>query len=304
MSESDTLIPKSPDRKNDRKNEPINQSTNILLVSRLQSLQSMSNANFMISLFCLIYFGINVTLFYCNYCIDKNSVDKNSVDDKDPPISDEAFHLIEFWATFLFTIVEAFAIIQTPKALITIYENPLVLKVILFINIVATLVPALLVTINLEDFEVLSHELEYLNEITMSFVDLVFFYSLCKKPNQDTAASDDLSSMYVAIGACFIAIIQLGLYNGFGQNEDGDMNGERLAHYIEFIFACISSTITFLFSLDNMFVTDKEISEILYGSHKDCVSCSSQRSVLHQPGYEAIRAQPGKEKEKDKCGMV
>ena len=295
MSESDSLIPKIPENKN----EPINQSTNILLISRLQSLRSMSIANFMISLFCLIYFGVNLTLLYCNFCNANNS--------KDKPLSDVVFHLTEFWATFLFTIVEAFAIIQTPKALKNIYENPVALKVILFMNIVVTLVPALLVTFNLEVFEVLSHELEYLNEITMSFVDLVFLYSLCQKPNQNTAISNDTMSVYIAIGSCTIAVIQLGLYNGFGQNEDGDMKGEIIAHYCEFFFEMVSSMITFWFTLDNMIETDKEISAILYGSHKDCVSCKSQRLVHHQLGYKAIprsvkSRDPGEVK--NKCGMV
>ena len=164
----------------------------------------------------------------------------------------------------------------------------MVLKVILFLNIVVTLVPALLVTFNLEFFEVLSHELEYLNEITMSFVDLVFLYSLCQTTNQNGAISNDTVSVYIAIGSFIIAIIQLGLYNGFGQNENGDMKGEIIAHYCEFIFEMGSSMITFWFTLDNMIEIDQEISAILYGNHEDCVSCRSQRSIHHQPVYEAI----------------
>lgn len=38
---------------------------------------------------------------------------------------------------------------------------------------VMTLGPALLVTLNLEEFEILSHEIEYGNELTMAFIDLV-----------------------------------------------------------------------------------------------------------------------------------
>ena len=131
MNEKDSLLLET----SDNSKEPINQSTNVLLVSRLQSLQSISKANFAIALLCLVYFGINSTLLYCNYCISVATPHG-----QDPPISDEAFHLTEFWATFIFAIIEAFALVQTPKPLATIYENTMVLKSILFMNIVATLV--------------------------------------------------------------------------------------------------------------------------------------------------------------------
>ena len=58
---------------------------------------------------------------------------------------------------------------QTPKHLVSTVQSPRLLKIILFANVVMTLVPAVMVSINLDEFEILAHELEYCSEITMSF---------------------------------------------------------------------------------------------------------------------------------------
>ena len=65
-------------------------------------------------------------------------------------------------------VLEVISLVSTPKSLLSIYANPLILKLIMFFNIVATLVPALLVSLNLERFEIISHEIEYVNELTVS----------------------------------------------------------------------------------------------------------------------------------------
>lgn len=210
---------------------------------------------------------------------------RSDATDDDPPISDLTFHLSEFWATFLFAIVEAFALVCTPKSMLNIYENPLMLKLVLFFNIVATFVPALMVTINLELYEIISHELEYLNEITMSFVDLVLLWSLVRRIGEDgssggssegTFGRDARASLVMTLVAMLVAIIQLGVYNGMGRTPDGDMVGEAAAHYLEFLFSIISSLITFWFTMDNKFIADKEVGQILYGRHQDCRLCADQ----------------------------
>ena len=56
-------------------------------------------------------------------------------------------------------------------------------KVLLFFDVVATFCPAVLVTLNLEEFETIAHQIEYLNELTMAFVNLVLLASLLRKPD-------------------------------------------------------------------------------------------------------------------------
>eukprot|EP00566_Odontella_aurita_P019963 CAMPEP_0113528598 /NCGR_PEP_ID=MMETSP0015_2-20120614/1931_1 /TAXON_ID=2838 /ORGANISM="Odontella" /LENGTH=291 /DNA_ID=CAMNT_0000427143 /DNA_START=191 /DNA_END=1063 /DNA_ORIENTATION=- /assembly_acc=CAM_ASM_000160 len=237
--------------------QPLNVSTNVLLVYRLDEMRHLENVNFALAMMCLAYCGINITLVGVNYV--------NSHNDH-PPVSDKVYHLIEFWGTFFFAVVECISLTSTPKSLLRIYYNPIVLKLILFFNIVATLLPALLVSMNLEEFEIISHQVEYLNELTMSFVDLVLLWSLCQFKS---------ANIIMAGISSIVAIVQLAVYNGMGRTDDGDMVGEVPAHYLEFAFEIISSLIAFWFCMDNKFVAAKEIGLILYGSHRDCNICGA-----------------------------
>ena len=94
------------------------------------------------------------------------------------------FHILEFLGTFVFSVVTCISLTSTPKSILNIYDNPLTLRLVLFFNIVAASVPAILVMLNYEYFEIVSHEIEYLNEVTMSFVDLVLLWSLCSIEGQ------------------------------------------------------------------------------------------------------------------------
>ena len=65
------------------------------------------------------------------------------------------------------------------------------------------------------------------------------------------------------------------------------MVGEYAAHYCEFAFEIISSMIAFLFCMDSKTTIDRELDQILYGSHKDCGVCEGQSSYvkLEQASY-------------------
>jgi hypothetical protein len=178
------------------------------------------------------------------------------------------FHILEFLGTFVFSVVTCISLTSTPKSILNIYDNPLTLRLVLFFNIVAASVPAILVMLNYEYFEIVSHEIEYLNEVTMSFVDLVLLWSLCSIEGQT-------STVWMASIASFISLVQLAVYNCMGRTEDGDMAGEVPAHFLEFSFEIISSLIAFWFCMDNKYVCGKEIGEILYGTHEYCNICDA-----------------------------
>ena len=234
----------------------LNTSQNVLLVYRLDEMRSLERVNFTLAISCLVYCGINIALIIVNYV--------NSQNQENPPISERAFHLLEFWATFCFAIVTCISLTSTPKSILNIYNNPMTLRLVLFFNIVASSMPAMLMSLNTEYFEVLSHQIEYLNELTMSFIDLVLLWSLCKFEG---------ANAIMAVIASVVACIQLAIYNGMGRTDDGEMIGEVPAHFLEFTFGIISSLIGFAFCMDNKFVCKKEIGQILYGTHIDCTIC-------------------------------
>lgn len=259
----------------------LNYSDNVLLAYRAQSLKNISTLNFIAAILCLCYCGLNIALLWFNY---ENQ--KAKLTGKEAPVTQLTFHLSEFWGTFGFALVELFALMQTPKSLVSTVNNPRLLKVIVFLNVVFTLIPALLVTVNMETFEVLCHEIEYCSEITMSFVELVLLWSLLRRSRRDDedtlmidgdrgAPDDSQPSLSLSVIALMISVLQLGIYNGLGRTHAGDMKGEITAHYCEFTFQIISSMITFWFTLDNMFIADDELAQILYGSHEDCKVCAT-----------------------------
>eukprot|EP00984_Skeletonema_dohrnii_P006244 scaffold2244_cov105-Skeletonema_dohrnii-CCMP3373.AAC.3 len=239
----------------------LNSSQNVLLVYRLNEMRSLERVNFTLAIACLVYCSINIALIIVNHV--------NSQNPEDPPISEKAFHLLEFWATFCFAIVTTISLTATPKSILNIYNNPLTLRLVLFFNIVASAMPAMLMTLNTEYFEVMSHQIEYLNELTMSFIDLVLLWSLCKFEG---------ANAIMAVIASIVACVQLAIYNGMGRTDDGEMIGEVPAHFLEFTFGIISSLIGFAFCMDNKFVCKKEIGQILYGTHVDCTICRASFS--------------------------
>ena len=259
--------------------EPINHSSNVLLLHRLNELTTQSCVNFTLAILSLVYIGVNIV------CIPLNALNNNDDDcgEEDSvfiarcgsPVSDYVFHNVEFWATFAFAVVEAVALVYSPKSITNIYENPLVLKTVLFFDIAAAFVPAFLVALNLERFETVSHEMEYSNEITMTFVDMVLLTSLIRSAHaRGDLGADKLSGSILSTGgmvavSALIAIVQMSIYNGMGETEDGGKIGEKAAHYCEFSFEIISAVITFWFCMDNKLIADETIRTIV-DNHDHC----------------------------------
>jgi len=133
---------------------------------------------------------------------------------------------------------------------------------------------ASLVSINLEKFEIPSHELEYANEVTMAFIDIVLFMSLLRRAaGQEGAAGtkerrDALGACLPATLAMGVAMFQLAIYNCLGWT-DGESHGEQLAHYCEFVFGILSAGITFSFTMDSKLVADARMKSILESIGED-----------------------------------
>ena len=103
---------------------PINTSSNVLLLYRMNELQHLGRVNFGLAVGTLLYLATNVVLFTFN------AMDRNDDACGDPegikyarcgsPVSPLQFHIYEFWAGFLFACIEAVS--YTHLTLPTIYS--------------------------------------------------------------------------------------------------------------------------------------------------------------------------------------
>jgi len=206
----------------------------------LRRLSTKSIMNFVLSLSCLMYVAVNVVCFIMN-CCSKEFRHRHSL----------VFHLLEFWATFFFSIISLLVFTFTPKAISSFYRRPFYLKLILFMNVVFTLVPAVLLTVDKPTFEVMSHELEYVVGMLQALMDIAMLYAIAKSVSIRTLGP---------VFFLFLAIVQIIIYNFCA-------NGEQIAHFIEFIFEILTASITFSFCVDNKFYADNKICESF---HYDC----------------------------------
>jgi hypothetical protein len=231
----------------------MNTSPNVLVLYRLQDLQRVANINLWLAFLCLFCCGVYLVLMYLNFKMHQANP---------PSITPKTFHVIEFWTTCIYAVTEAHALVTTPKTMLTIYQNPTRLKLLLFFNVVAALIPAVLVTLDLTTFEHLAHEIEFFNEIGISFVTMVLLLSLLRKQQTEPKV------LGFGILSIVIACTTFLTYN-FGSKEN--------AHYFEFVFSLATALITFWFCMDNRFVAEMEIGQILFGQHDTtCEFCQSQ----------------------------
>lgn len=226
----------------------------VFVADRLSRLDDLSLKNFNLSILCLVYIGVNLVCFILN-SMPGPWRHKHAL----------TFHLLEFWATFGFSCVQVYALTFSPRSFVSMYNKPIVLKMVVVFNVVASFVPAVLVSISLSSFEVVAHELEYFNEITMAFVDLVFFASLVRSSACSWTLDGAIGQLVATMLALLIAITQLCVYNLLGGPSGGA--GEQIAHYFEFVFEILSAIISFLFCMDNKLMCDDTLRQLLKMQH-------------------------------------
>ncbi|CAB9511879.1 expressed unknown protein [Seminavis robusta] len=253
----------------------MHETSNVLLQYTLQDLDRRAECNFWLGLICLGVCAVNVVLVYLNYVLKHAH--------PPPQVSHRTFHLLEFWTSCIYAIAETFALVMSPKTMLHIYKKPNLLKLLLFFNVVNSMVPALLMTLDFEYFEKLCHELEFINSFTLSFITMILLASLLhleeQPPNGVVAAvqnntsdtQSDTSSIVMVLIACLVAACNFIVYNA---------HYTAAAHYLEFGFQIFVSLITFWFCMDNRFVAQMEIGQILYGRHEHCIFCQIKEQEL------------------------
>jgi len=192
------------------------------------------------------------------------------------------FHNLEFWATFVFSVTEVIAVRYSPRNEEVLTQYPEVLKFTLGLNVGLALVSASLVAINLERFEVPSHQIEYAHSTLAAAIDVILILSLVRSDDGMLAVKAKEGqrtwAQYAGISfsvLCVVAsITQIALYNGLGIDEEGYPAGETPAHYLEFSFDFVSAVILYWFCIDNAFRCDVEQSRILVLEDRDMVKLS------------------------------
>jgi hypothetical protein len=131
-----------------------------------------------------------------------------------------------------------------------------------------------------EYFEKVAHEIEYVNEFSLSLVSFILLGSLLGTPKKDNddeyikPPSNGSSSLWlVSMSSVVVAAITLGVYN---------LGHEEYAHYLEFAFNICTCLITFWFCMDNRFVAELELGQILFGMHRDCNLCRASETEFRR----------------------
>lgn len=221
----------------------VGNSSNVLLLYQLQTLRMQYWVNFFLSLFCLLFIGINIVLLILN-----------AIDDEEMKF---LFHMLEFWATFVFSLVDVFALVFAPKSLGAIFYRPIILKILVAASVCISFVPALLMTIDIDRFEFACHNTEYAADFTMAMVDMILFYSMVR-----TNAPLQKQS-YLTLGIIVLtglsSIIALVVYNVLREGAFG----EQVAHFMEFTLNIMNAGMIFWFVSDNRFLLENWIFHML-----------------------------------------
>lgn len=214
-----------------------------LVVSQftIQRLAMKSCINFFLAILCLVYVAVNVV------CLIMNSFPHSFRHNHAV-----SFHLMEFWATFAFSIVSLSSFVVSRRPM---YQDPVVLKLLLFMNIVFSAVPAILVTESLETFEIMSHEMEYFVGCLQAIMDIVILHIIAGP------GSRSLSVIFL-----LMALAQVIVYNF-------SPNGEQISHFLEFSFEIGTATILFLFCVDNKLISDGLLCELLHQGRHNVQYC-------------------------------
>lgn len=239
-------------------------------VDEMQNLRFQSTVNLVLGLCATAFSAICLVLIILNRLVKECNEDEGCV----KPTSELNFHLLEFWSYFLFNVTNVFVLAFSNRIGGPSKKHfPLVFKVMVFINISASLICATMISINLEVFEVAAHELDYANELTMAFIDSIFLLTFLR--SQSSMLARSVAALAGAVGLS-TAIIQLSIYNGLGW-EDGSPNGEVAAHYFEFSLGMLVGLVTASFAFDNKFRCDSRLEELLAlsGVDVEVVECAS-----------------------------
>ena len=241
--------------------QPLRHETNVLVLARLNLLHRLSDINLFLALASITYFAICLTLLLVTAWPVQHLV------------SGDVFHQLDFGSTFAFSIVEVLTLLYSPERRFT---NPTLLRALMFFSVCSTFVALLLVLLNRAVFEVIAHNIDYVNDFTVALIDSLLVSTVVRSPavhpgvdlkRGSVAQQCQAYGKQLAVMATFVPLMlssaQILLYNCLGVDLRGHLLGEQAAHGVEFVFDCIASAISFWFCLDSKHLVDELTRQIM-----------------------------------------
>ena len=231
-------------------NVPLRHESNVLVPVRIHHLSTMSTMNLWLALASVVYCAVNIV------CITFVAIEDAT--------SEQIFHNLEFTATLLFSFVQLLTVFYSPsRSDSLLMDRPWLLKGVVFLNLVLNIIPAILIYVNLELFEVPAHQMEYVNTVISALIDVLLTVHLLTTYFQAGSTSKLWIQLSVIVIPLLVAIAILAVYSGQGFDAEGNAIGESNTHYLEFSFEILSSIITFSFCMDSKLLGDAAIKDLL-----------------------------------------
>lgn len=161
------------------------------------------------------------------------------------------FHNLDFLGSLVFAIVEAMALIY---AEIIVFGEPRFFLV--FFNVGLTFVAAALFLIKADYWEITSHWIEFSAQVFLTSIDLVFITAQFKD-NSNPLYKYRYFEIILVIILLISSIIKLFIYGNIIRIYDID--GEQMAHYLEFIGEMINTSFAVMFLLVYYNILNKRI---------------------------------------------
>ena len=136
----------------------------------------------------------------------------------------------------------------------------LVQVAILFLNVILTLVAAIILT-TFNEFESTSHFIEYSAQILISCVNFLFIIKAKKEKEENTKFEKRFGTfkMSVVFFSVLLSILNLLI---FAKAFNVNMEPERAAHFCEFINESVNACFAMVFAVQLLREVEREISKI------------------------------------------
>ena len=172
----------------------------------------------------------------------------------------------------------------------------------MFFSVCSTFVALLFVLLNRSAFEVMAHNIDYVNDFTVALVDALLVATVVRSPanhpGRDLRTQKGCGQRFgkqIAMVATFVPITlsfgQIIIYNFMGATARGHLIGERPAHFLEFIFDCVGAAINFWFCLDSKSLAEELARQIMISSDEVVVVIDPESNTsVHTAEEVAVRS--------------